>query len=333
MRRRLPNCLALVALAAVAAGAQQFTHTWLRLAPEGEEFAVHVPEPNFRIRRELPFAGGVTLRPASFEVTYRGGLFSVLSFSKSAAGTPAALPAFLEGFRRALGRAGVQAARQPGREVKLEGRAGVEFDFSAGDKTGKARVFETDTHFYAVMTLGGAESASAAEHFQSSFTFVREGADRVQVSDPAEVLTSAVKAPEPLWPVAYSRRSVGIIVGDRDIAAPNSISTDGPPSGGPPSDIRGKAVVSGGVLNGKAVVKPAPVYPAIAKAARAQGAVVVQIIVDEEGYVIFASAVSGHPLLQQASVFAARQARFSPTLLEGQPVKVSGVITYNFVLQ
>jgi protein TonB len=58
----------------------------------------------------------------------------------------------------------------------------------------------------------------------------------------------------------------------------------------------------------------------------------VQIIVDEEGYVISARAVSGHPLLQQAAVFAARQARFTPTLLEGRPVKVSGVITYNFVL-
>ena len=59
----------------------------------------------------------------------------------------------------------------------------------------------------------------------------------------------------------------------------------------------------------------------------------VQIVVDESGRVISASAVSGHPLLQQAAVAAARQARFSPTLLSGQPVKVSGVITYNFVLQ
>ena len=90
--------------------------------------------------------------------------------------------------------------------------------------------------------------------------------------------------------------------------------------------------IMGGVLNGKAISKPQPVYPPIAKAARAQGTVVVQILVDEEGYVIAATAVSGHPLLQQAAVAAARQARFTPTLLEGQPVKVSGVITYNFVL-
>ena len=94
-----------------------------------------------------------------------------------------------------------------------------------------------------------------------------------------------------------------------------------------------KAVVSGGVLNGKAVSKPAPEYPEIAKAARAQGTVTVQVLVDEEGNVVSASAVSGHPLLQQAAVAAARRARFSPTRLSGQPVKVSGVVTYNFVLQ
>jgi periplasmic protein TonB len=94
-----------------------------------------------------------------------------------------------------------------------------------------------------------------------------------------------------------------------------------------------KTIVSGGVLNGKAISKPQPAYPPIAKAARASGTVTVQIVVDESGRVISASAVSGHPLLQQAAVAAARQARFSPTLLSGQPVKVSGVITYNFVLQ
>jgi TonB family protein len=89
-------------------------------------------------------------------------------------------------------------------------------------------------------------------------------------------------------------------------------------------------VVSGGVLNGKAVSKPQPEYPPIARAAGASGTVTVQILVDEEGNVVSASAVSGHPLLQQAAVAAAREAKFSPTLLSGQPVKVSGVVTYNF---
>jgi protein TonB len=92
-------------------------------------------------------------------------------------------------------------------------------------------------------------------------------------------------------------------------------------------------VIYGGVLNGKALSKPAPVYPPIAMAARAQGTVVVQITVSESGDVISARAADGHPLLQQAAVEAARQARFSPTRLNGQPVMVSGTITYNFWLR
>ncbi|PYS81728.1 MAG: hypothetical protein DMF67_15675 [Acidobacteria bacterium] len=116
--------------------------------------------------------------------------------------------------------------------------------------------------------------------------------------------------------------------------APAVVSNDEPPPPPPaPKPTPPKTIVSGGVLNGKAISKPQPAYPPIAKAARAQGTVTVQIVVDESGRVISASAVSGHPLLQQAAVAAARQARFSPTLLSGQPVKVSGVITYNFVLQ
>ncbi len=101
----------------------------------------------------------------------------------------------------------------------------------------------------------------------------------------------------------------------------------------PPPPPMPNNFVSGGVLNGKAISKPQPPYPPIAKAARASGTVTVQIVVDETGQVISASPVGGHPLLQQAAAQAARQARFSPTLLSGQPVKVSGVITYNFVLQ
>jgi protein TonB len=92
-------------------------------------------------------------------------------------------------------------------------------------------------------------------------------------------------------------------------------------------------VVSGGVLNGKATSLPQPPYPATAKAAHASGTVVVLVTIDEDGKVISATAVSGHPLLRPAAVSAARQARFSPTKLSGTPVKVSGTISYNFVAE
>jgi protein TonB len=84
---------------------------------------------------------------------------------------------------------------------------------------------------------------------------------------------------------------------------------------------------------GEPVSRPEPAYPAIARAARAQGEVRVLVAVDEEGKVIAAQAVSGHPLLQFAAVKAARQVLFKPALLNGKPVKISGVLSYNFSLQ
>ena len=92
-------------------------------------------------------------------------------------------------------------------------------------------------------------------------------------------------------------------------------------------------IISGGILNEKAISKPQPPYPPAAKAARAQGSVSVDVTVDETGSVISAEAVSGHPLLRAAAVAAAKQAKFSPTLVQGEPVKVSGLLTYNFVLE
>ncbi|HZB44019.1 MAG TPA: energy transducer TonB, partial [Pyrinomonadaceae bacterium] len=92
------------------------------------------------------------------------------------------------------------------------------------------------------------------------------------------------------------------------------------------------ANVNGGILNQRARSRPLPAYPPIARAARAQGTVAVRIVIDEEGKVISAEAVNGHPLLRAAAVEAARAATFAPTRLNGRPVKVTGHLTYNFVL-
>ncbi|MDQ3323342.1 MAG: energy transducer TonB [Acidobacteriota bacterium] len=89
--------------------------------------------------------------------------------------------------------------------------------------------------------------------------------------------------------------------------------------------------ISVGVVNGKAVNLTKPAYPAAARAVNAEGAVNVQVAIDENGDVVSASAVSGHPLLRAAAAQAARESKFAPTLLSGQPVKVTGVLVYNFV--
>lgn len=94
-------------------------------------------------------------------------------------------------------------------------------------------------------------------------------------------------------------------------------------------EVRPMAPISGGLLNGKAVSKPNPIWPKEAR--EVTGTVTVQVLVDEEGKVIEAKAVSGPVQLRQAAVDAALKARLTPTRLSGQPVKVSGVLVYNFV--
>jgi len=92
-------------------------------------------------------------------------------------------------------------------------------------------------------------------------------------------------------------------------------------------------VVSGGLLQNKAISKPQPIYPPLAKAMRVSGTVTVQVEVDEGGAVRKAEAVSGPDLLRGVAEAAAMDALFSPTRLSGEPVRVSGLITYNFVLK
>ena len=87
----------------------------------------------------------------------------------------------------------------------------------------------------------------------------------------------------------------------------------------------------GGILNGKAINLPKPTYPPAARAVRAAGAVQMQVLIDEEGNVFSAEPVEGHPLLRYSARQAACGAKFTPVMLSGNPVKVQGIITYNFV--
>jgi TonB family protein len=89
--------------------------------------------------------------------------------------------------------------------------------------------------------------------------------------------------------------------------------------------------VSLGVLTGKAMSLPKPPYSAAAKAIGASGMVTVQITIDADGNVTSANATSGHPLLRAECEKAARNAKFSPTLLSKIAVKATGILTYNFI--
>lgn len=76
-----------------------------------------------------------------------------------------------------------------------------------------------------------------------------------------------------------------------------------------------------------------PTYPPLARQARIQGVVLLHIVVDEQGNVIRADVVSGHPLLEDAAVAAVKQWKYSPTILNGSPIKVTTTVSVIFTLQ
>ncbi len=90
--------------------------------------------------------------------------------------------------------------------------------------------------------------------------------------------------------------------------------------------------ISAGNLEGKKICKPAPAYPQKALDAKVSGIVTVKLLVNETGVVVSARAVKGPRLLRKAAEDAAPGAVFAPNLLGGEPVNVTGLVTYEFVL-
>jgi protein TonB len=114
---------------------------------------------------------------------------------------------------------------------------------------------------------------------------------------------------------------MGGILGDAGAGVP-------PPPKQTPKTLR----LGGQVMAAKLTSHPDPVYPPLARQARIQGSVVLHAIISKEGRVEQLNVISGHPLLIQAALDAIRQWRYSPTLLNGDPVEVDTTITVTFTM-
>ena len=138
----------------------------------------------------------------------------------------------------------------------------------------------------------------------------------------------------PISSIAADKLSATNTAEVRNVASntgsPKVVLESEPPPGNAPKPIL--RPVSGGVLNGSATYLPSPLYPETAKRLRQAGLVTVEVVIDENGKVISATAANGLSTLREAAIQAALRARFSPTKLSGQPVKVFGTITYKFAL-
>jgi len=218
------------------------------------------------------------------------------------------------------------------RERALHGNPGREYRLTIGKLTGLAHVYATSRRFYALVYLNEKKDEALQDQFLSSFVIP----ERSQPSPTASVAEHKQPAPPPRNRqrslIAEETGEPGRQPNEDNPKTDEGVAVDS--NGTTPGDAKPKrAPISGGNLNGKAITLPKPEYPADAQAAGATGTVVVQVTIDESGMVISTRAISGPPILRQAAVNAAVQARFSPTLLLGEPVKVTGVITYNFVKQ
>jgi periplasmic protein TonB len=150
---------------------------------------------------------------------------------------------------------------------------------------------------------------------------------------------STVRARPPIQPTVSMGVPGGVFGGVKG-GIPGGISKGDEPPPPPPPPPRPtpeptpKKIqnISSGVLPGLAIKKLRPTYPSIARAARASGEVLIQVLISEDGRVEDAQVISGHQLLREAALQSARQWVFRPTTLSGVPVKVQGVLTFNFIL-
>ena len=315
---------------------------WETLRPEGEEFAILMPKSSSAEVSKEPYHKMILNTRLYLWTKPAGPVFAVSSMSGIKANPAlytelARVNSYVDAFKhwfpkKVRGKDAVAKLTLVGPKT-LNGHDGREYRLTIGDLSGSLHVYATRRRFYAATVLNTKKDDALTDRFLSSFFLP----DKV-IEAPATVASQKKATKEEPEEIDPGPTFEGQKPDVKTSAGGGEGSTEAPtdtksPETPVPTEPGKRAPISGGVLNGKAITLPRPDYPAEARAAKAAGTVVVQITVDEYGNVIAARAVSGHQMLHQASINAARQARFAPTFLMGEAVKVTGVITYNFVAQ
>jgi outer membrane biosynthesis protein TonB len=217
---------------------------------------------------------------------------------------------------------------------QFHGYTGRIYKLTVGDLNGTVNAYVTKKRFYAIAVLNTKKDDALEEKILSSFVIPDKPSEqKIAAAETAE--PNAIAQSENGEQVRPKRKprveTEGNANNNGTTPTANANTTEDPVdannSQAQPGTPQKRAPISGGVLNGKAIYLPAPEMPPGEK----PGVVMVQVLVDEQGSVIDAKAVSGPPNLQVSAVNAARLARFLPTVLSGEPVKVSGTLAYNFV--
>jgi hypothetical protein len=344
--RRLNLVLASILLAAFAIAAHAQTPAnvwpeWETLSPENEEFTVLMPKNPTTESTTFPYHK-MEMKARLYMSTSSAGPVLAITSMSGIKSDPAQYTEFarfnsyIDAFKTFF----PSKVRSKETLVKMvlvssrpfHGHTGRSYKITLGDLNGSVNAFVTRKRFYAIVSLNTKKDEPLEEKFLSSFVLPeRENEPPKTVASTNPDQQNPNPAEKPLDP---NTQNTVQPEGDATTpATPNNTENTVPPTTpantrqAPGTEPGKKGPINGGMLNGKAIYMPVPEAPA----GDANGVVIVAILVDEQGSVVDARAVSGPQHLQPTAVAAARLARFSPTLLMGEPVRVSGTLSYNFV--
>ena len=341
--------IASLALLSVSVTAQTANwNEWETLQPEPEEFTVLMPKNSSTERATFPYHKMEITARMYFASTPNGPVLAVASFNGIKSN-----PALYTDFQRfnsyvdAFKTWFPSKVRPKETVVKLtqvgnntyHGYAGREYRMSLGDLNGTVFAYATKKRFYTIVSLNTKKDDELQQKFLSSFYLPEKPPETTAANQPGadqvmpETSPTDPKATETTQPAAGTTPNSSATENSSDTpanpqTAPNNQAQNQGASDNPAQPPGGRAPISGGVLNGKAIYLPQPQLPT---GDAPTGTVMVQVLIDEQGSVMTARAVSGPQALHIAAVNAARLARFTQTLLMGEPVKVSGTLVYNFV--
>ena len=344
--RRLHLALGILLLAALSLSAQvqksadPFTE-WETISPEGEEFTVSMPKNPTTESTTFPYHKMELSARLYLAKSNAGPILAIASLS-GIKSNPAAYSDFarfnsyIDAFKNYFP-SKVRPKEAPTKLTLVssrpfQGHTGRSYKLTIGDLSGSVHAFATRKRFYAIVSLNTKKDETLEEKFLSSFVLPERQMEqpKVDVSGVTANTANNEKVLDPNDPNTQKQNQPEKTEGDPNQPA----NTENKAEPGTPNAANNqqqtpgqKKPVAGGMLNQRAIYLPVPEVPA----GEARGVVLVSVLVDEEGTVIEARAVSGPASLHQAAVAAARLARFTPTLLMGEPVKVSGTLSYNFV--
>jgi outer membrane biosynthesis protein TonB len=316
---------------------------WETITPEGEEFTVTMPKNPTTETGKFPYHKFELNTRLYLATSTNGPVVAVASFSGIKSNPAeytefARFNSYIDAFKdffppkvRTKDTAVTKLTLVSSRP--FHGHTARSFKISIGELNGVVQAFVTRKRFYAVVSLNTKKDDAIEEKFLSSFVLPerepdppKTGATAANQNEPQPEQTLEAQPsdqkPKPEGDVARTEQAPN----PDPNAANNNTNNQQPQPNQTQPNQKNRAPVAGGILNSKAIYLPMPEVPA----GEASGVVLVYILVDEQGTVIEARAISGPAHLHAAAVSAARMARFSPTLLMGEPVRVSGTLSYSF---